>query len=62
MSNKINKGHYHEAIDRIAVMQNNIEDNLRNHPLINKKKKYFKKIDKVQKILSELYHKIGQKL
>ena len=29
MSNKINKGHYHEAIDRIAVMQNNIEDNLR---------------------------------
>jgi len=29
MSNKINKGHYHEVIDRIAVMQNNIEDNLR---------------------------------
>ena len=44
MDNKINKGHYHEAIDRIAVMQNNIEDNLRNYPLINKKKKFLIKL------------------
>ena len=62
MSKKINKGHYHEAVDRIIVTQQNIESNLRNHPLIYNKKKYYKKIDKVQMILSKLYQKIGQKL
>ena len=59
---KINKGHYLEITDRIYCTQNNIEHNLRNHPVINKDEKLKKIVDKVQKELSKLYQITGGKI
>ena len=59
---RINNGHWLEATDRVAVTQNNIEDNLRSHPAIASKKKYIKLVDKAQEVLAELYQQLGQKL
>jgi endonuclease III-like uncharacterized protein len=57
----MNKGYYHEAADRLSVMQNNIDENLTKHKAF-KKKKYQKKLEKVQGILWELYQIMGSKM
>lgn len=59
---KLNKGHYHELADRLHVSQNNLEDNIGNHPVMTKKKKWKKKFNKAQAILGELYQKAGAKM
>jgi hypothetical protein len=59
---KINKGHYLEITDRIAVTQANIESNLRNHPVIEKDKKLQKLIDKAQYQLAKAYQITGSKV
>ena len=62
MSKKLDKGYYHEAADRISVAQDNLENNIRNHPVFRKHKKWRKKFDKAQSILSSLYQKVALKL
>jgi hypothetical protein len=57
--NKLDKYHYHEFIDRCSVIQDNIENNLRKHPVVNKE--ISDKIDAIQYILSELYNDISIK-
>lgn len=57
--NKIDKYHYHEFIDRCSVIQDNIENHLRNHPIANKE--IIKMIDSVQDILSQLYTNVAIK-
>lgn len=58
---KLNKGHLHEAIDRIHVIQSNIETHLQEHPVFDKSinKNGSEKLNKVQILLGELYQKIG---
>lgn len=62
IKNKINRGHYHEVADRIEVTRQNIVNNLREHALISKKKKYYKQIDKIESMLVDLYIQIGKKM
>lgn len=57
----MNKGYYHEAADRLYVMRNNIEENLVKHRPF-KKKKYQKKLAKVQSILWDLYQTMALKM
>ena len=54
---KLDKYHYHEFIDRCSVIQDNIENHLRNHPIANKK--IIEKIDLIQYILSQLYNNVS---
>jgi hypothetical protein len=56
---KLDKYHYHEFIDRCSVIQDNIENHLRNHPVADKE--IIDKIDFVQYILSKIYNDIAIK-
>jgi hypothetical protein len=47
---KINAGHYFEIMDRLSVIQDNIEDHVREHIACSKEWK--EEIDKAQLILS----------
>jgi len=57
---KIDKFHKHEVLDRIYVIQSNIEDFLIGHPVIQSDKKMREKVEKVQNILRSIYQKIGK--
>lgn len=59
---KVNKGHYHEATDRIHVVQSIIEDHLQRHPAFKKNKGWAKKLEDVQDIMGELYQLAGAKM
>lgn len=58
---KINKGHYPELTDRIYIAQENLHNNIGDHPLMKKHKKWKKKFDKAQGILFGIYQKCGAK-
>lgn len=60
----INNGHLHEAIDRLHVIQCNIETHLQNHSVFDKKlnPEWSKELNKVQDILGNLYQNISSKL
>lgn len=56
---KLDKFHYHEALDRCYIVANIIEDLLIEHPVISKNKFLRKKIRKSQKNIMKAYTKIG---
>jgi cell fate (sporulation/competence/biofilm development) regulator YmcA (YheA/YmcA/DUF963 family) len=56
---KLDPFHYHEAIDRTHMIGCIIEDNLLNHPVIQKHKKVKKKVNKVLKLFGEIYQNLG---
>lgn len=62
MSKKLNRSYYHEVADRISVIQDNIEDHLREHPAIRRSKKLKRAIDKVQFRLGKIYQKMASKV
>lgn len=58
---KLDKYHYHEALDRTNSIQEIIENMLSTHPAIEQNSKWKKKMAKVQNILGKLYQLIGEK-
>ena len=58
---KLDKYHYHEALDRSYCVADIIENMLVTHPVIEKHKKIRKHIKKAQKHILEAYTKIGGK-
>jgi hypothetical protein len=59
---KLNKGHYHEIIDRISVVQDIIEVTLRQHHVISIDAKALTEIDKIQLKLGKMYQKFSKRL
>jgi hypothetical protein len=57
----MNKGYYYEAAGRISVVQDDVFNNLQQHKAL-KKKKYQKKLEKVQSILGKLYQVMAAKM
>jgi hypothetical protein len=54
---KIDKGYLHETMDRISIINSNLDDFVIKHvdiPIVNKK------VKKAQKLLSEAYQELGQ--
>jgi cell fate (sporulation/competence/biofilm development) regulator YmcA (YheA/YmcA/DUF963 family) len=58
---KLDKYHYHEALDRSYCVADMIENMLVTHPVIEKHKKIRKHIKKAQRHILEAYQLIGGK-
>ena len=56
---KVDRFHYHEAIDRTYCVIEMIENILIHHPVMSKHKKIKKEIRKAQKTLIDSYQMIG---
>ena len=62
MSNKkekLDKFHYHEAIDRLYLIIDIGHTHLVEHPVIKKHKKAKKNVNKALKLLAETYQLVG---
>lgn len=59
--NKLDEFHYHEALDRMNLMCDIIEESVVHHPVIDKHGNLKKKVLKAQQLLSEVYQEIGSK-
>ncbi len=57
---KINRGHYFELMDRVAVAIDYIYQAIGSHPVIRKNRKLRKLYNKAELILGELYQEAGQ--
>jgi hypothetical protein len=55
---KLDKFHYHEILDRISIIQSQIDDFVGNHPVVTRNKKYIKQINKAQKELGKVYQSV----
>lgn len=55
----IDSYHYHEALDRTYIIMCLLDDILIDHPVFEKNKKLRKKINKVEKLLYEIYQITG---
>ena len=53
--------HYHEAMDRIHVIQSMIDDHLIQHPVFKLENKQRKLIEDAQLLIAEAYQQIGNK-
>ena len=51
---EINQGHYFEIMDRVHIVQSNLDDFIRNHPAIDHINK--EKVDETIELLSEVYN------
>lgn len=51
----------HELLDRTYLVGMFIENSLSNHPLVKKNSKYYKKVDKMLKLVYEIYQDVGTK-
>lgn len=58
---KLDKFHYHEALDRCDSVVNIIDMLLLHHPVIEHNKEFKLMVEKASEILSDLYQKIGEK-
>lgn len=58
---KLNDGHYHEALDRTYVIQDIIDRQLMDHPAISQTPAWKKIVQQAQDKLGELYLLIGAK-
>jgi hypothetical protein len=60
---KLNKGHYHEAMDRCYVEADNIQRNLLDHPVFIKGKniKLRNKLEEALGMILEVYQEVGLK-
>ena len=56
---KFSSGHYIELMDRVYVIQCNIEDHLFKHCAMTKKQQ--KRLDKAQELLNGVYQWAGKK-
>jgi hypothetical protein len=64
MSKKIDDYHWHEALDRTALVAEFIETTLLDHPVFNQKdtirnKQLRQRVIKAQKLIVETYQEIG---
>jgi hypothetical protein len=57
---KFNDGYYHEAMDRLYVIQNMIEDFLLSHPACERHPEIAQKVEEAQKLLGQAYQNFGQ--
>ena len=58
--NKINEGHYLEAMDRLHVISCMMEDHLINHPVIENNKDLKKLVNFSIINLMEVYQRVGE--
>jgi len=56
---EINEGHYLELLDRTHVLISNLEQHLLQHPLAQKKKKIYKKLEAAGLLLADVYQDVG---
>jgi hypothetical protein len=56
---KLDKFHYHEALDRTDMMQSILQDGLADHPVISQNATYTKFVKRAQRALGDLYQLIG---
>jgi len=65
MNNKIkenielNAGHYHEIMDRLHIIIDNLDNHILKHPVSLQHKKIRKKINKAIDVLSQTYQLVG---
>lgn len=57
--NKLDKFHYHEALDRAFIVANMTDEYLMQHPVIQKNKELKKRVKKAEILLYEVYQLIG---
>lgn len=57
--NSLDSYHYHEALDRTFVVVNIVDSTLLQHPVIQKHKKFKKKINNIINDLSTIYQITG---
>ena len=51
---------YHEVLDRLSIILNNLDDYVLKHKAVKKHKKLKKKIQKAEEILADCYQEVGQ--
>lgn len=56
---KLDEFHYHEALDRCYMLNNQIDEFLFEHPVVQKHKNLKKKVDRAITLLAECYQEIG---
>ena len=56
---KLNAGHYHEALDRSYLTCDFIQTALLDHPCISQHPKYLAKATKAQELIGALYQQVG---
>ena len=59
---KLNKGHYHEALDRCDTVNTIVDAILLHHPAIAQTPAWKKDIEKAAALIGKVYQSIGQKL
>lgn len=59
---KLNKLHYHEALDRASLVGDIIDRSLYTHPVIQQNKKLRKKIGEAMTMVFDVYQELGEKL
>lgn len=59
---KLNPGHYHEALDRCDCVNQIIDEILLKHPAIAQTPAWRREIEKAQGIIADVYQAIGQKI
>ncbi len=58
---KLDRFHYHEALDRAYVLTTIIDDILLSHPIVKKHENIKKKVEEALELLVDAYQAIGQK-
>ena len=59
MKTKLDKFHYHEALDRAYIVNDIVNEHLLDHPVISTHKPLKKKVKKAVRLLAEVYQEIG---
>ena len=59
MQLKLDRFHYHEALDRTYVVQNIITEHLLEHPVIQKHKDLKKRVEQAELLLAEVYQLVS---
>ena len=59
MKLKLDRFHYHEALDRTYVVQNIITEHLLEHPVIQKHKDLKKRVEQAELLLAEVYQLVS---
>lgn len=60
MSKKLDQFHYHEALDRCYIVNNQVETILLEHPVVQKHEKVKEKIEAASALLADAYQMIGK--
>lgn len=57
----LDRMHYHEALDRVMLIANSVEDNIAEHPVIRRHPELAELCDRASQTLFELYQAIGRR-